>query len=171
MYGNDVKDIFEKPEGENIYAVLVGIDDGSGDTESLLDELERLLETSGGVVYARLVQPREKPDPRTYIGSGKVGELKELCAAGEVSLVVFDSELSPAQIKNLEDDLGGDVTVIDRSMLILLLCEGRGRLSLKPTSAEYAGAFHLFRHSFPNLKMSGISAGDSGKDPVFLLLQ
>ena len=59
MYGNDVKDIFEKPEGENIYAVLVGIDDGSGDTESLLDELERLLETSGGVVYARLVQPRE----------------------------------------------------------------------------------------------------------------
>lgn len=42
MYGNDVKDIFEKPEGENTYAVLVGIDDGSGDTESLLDELERV---------------------------------------------------------------------------------------------------------------------------------
>ena len=50
MYGNDVKDIFEKPEGENTYAVIVGIDDGSGDTESLLDELERLLETSGGKI-------------------------------------------------------------------------------------------------------------------------
>lgn len=65
----------------------------------MLDELERLLETSGGVVYARLVQPREKPDPRTYIGSGKVGELKELCAAGEVSLVVFDSDISACSVK------------------------------------------------------------------------
>lgn len=66
-----LKIFLKRPEGENIYAVLVGIDDGSGDTESLLDELERLLETSGGVVYAELVQPREKPDPRTYMRKRK----------------------------------------------------------------------------------------------------
>ena len=158
MYGNDVKDIFEKPEGENTYAVLVGIDDGSGDTESLLDELERLLETSGGIVYARLVQPREKPDPRTYIGSGKVAELKGLCEAGEVSLVVFDSELSPAQIKNIEDDLGGDITVIDRSMLILDIfalhaMTDEGKLQVELAQLQY---------SAPRLSGKGISLSRQG---------
>lgn len=111
-------DIFRSGE-EGISAVLVAIDDGSGKTDILLDELQCLLETSGGHAYARLVQPRERPDAGTYIGSGKINELKELCENAQISLVVFDAELSPAQVKNIEDGLGGEVTVIDRSMLIL----------------------------------------------------
>jgi len=103
-------------------AVLVGICTGDGDVEELeksLDELERLLDTAGGVCVAKLIQNKEKPDPRTLIGSGKVRELSALCALNDVELVVFDEELSPSQIRNLEEDVGHDVRVIDRSILIL----------------------------------------------------
>ncbi len=87
-----------------------------------LDELERLLETAGGEAVIRIVQSKETPDVRTYIGSGKIKELSEACRGNDVTLVVFDAELSPSQIKNVEDDLSKDnpdINVIDRSMLIL----------------------------------------------------
>jgi len=102
-------------------AVLVNIvlqNDDENAAEASLDELERLLDTAGGKVFARLTQNREKPDVRTYIGSGKVKELGEIVSGNNIELVVFDSELTPSQIKNLENDLE-DVRVIDRTMLIL----------------------------------------------------
>ena len=103
-------------------AVLVGICTDDADSEELeksLTELERLLDTAGGVCFAKLIQNKDKPDPRTLIGSGKVRELAALCRGNDVELVVFDEELSPSQIRNLEDEIGDDVRVIDRSMLIL----------------------------------------------------
>ena len=103
-------------------AILVGIcvnDTDDDEVEKSLDELERLLDTAGGVCFAKLIQNKDKPDPRTLIGSGKVQELAALCHGYDVELVVFDEELSPSQIRNLEDALGEDVRVIDRSMLIL----------------------------------------------------
>jgi len=103
-------------------AILVGLCTGDGDVEELeksLDELERLLDTAGGVCFAKLIQNKDKPDPRTMIGSGKVRELAYLCSQNEIELVVFDEELSPSQIRNLEEELGEGVRVIDRSMLIL----------------------------------------------------
>lgn len=103
-------------------AILVGICTDEGDAEELeksLCELERLLDTAGGVAFAKLIQNKDKPDPRTLIGSGKVRELAALCHGNEIELVVFDEELSPSQIRNLEDDIGDEVRVIDRSMLIL----------------------------------------------------
>lgn len=109
-------------EYQAIRAILVGIctdDRYARQTESALCELERLLQTAGGVCFAKVVQNKERPDPRTMIGSGKVAELKALCAVNEIELVVFDEELAPSQIRNLEDLLGEDVRVIDRSMLIL----------------------------------------------------
>ena len=109
-------------EYEATKAVLVGLctDDAEAtETEKSLDELERLLDTAGGVCVARLTQNKERPDPRTLIGSGKVQELAALCRGNDVGLVVFDEELSPSQIRNLEDALGEDVRVIDRSILIL----------------------------------------------------
>lgn len=102
-------------------AVLVNIilqNDDERAAEASLDELERLLETAGGKVFARMTQNREAPDVRTYIGSGKVKELAEVISGNDIDLVIFDSELSPTQIKNLEDDLN-KVRVIDRTMLIL----------------------------------------------------
>ncbi len=103
-------------------AVLVGLctDESSAEElEKSIDELERLLDTAGGVCLAKLIQNKDKPDPRTLIGSGKVRELAAICVGNDVELVVFDEELSPSQIRNLEDEIGNDVRVIDRSILIL----------------------------------------------------
>lgn len=102
-------------------AVLVGVDtDGmaDGECEISLEELRRLLTTAGGETAAILVQSRQTPDVRTYIGSGKVKELAELCKNNDADIAVFDCELTPSQIRNVEDALDG-VRVIDRSMLIL----------------------------------------------------
>ncbi len=103
-------------------AILVGVAWGSETRESVeksLRELESLLDTAGGETVAVMVQNKEAPDARTMIGSGKAMELASLCMANDVTLVVFDCELSPSQIRNLEDLMGGEVRVIDRSMLIL----------------------------------------------------
>ncbi len=111
----------EKEQINESRAVLVGVDaDGmpEGECEISLAELRRLLETAGGVCAGTVVQQRRSPDMKTYIGSGKLGELKELCRATEADLAVFDCELTPSQIRNIEDELDG-VRVIDRSMLIL----------------------------------------------------
>jgi GTP-binding protein HflX len=96
-------------------AIIVGVqtpDMSDDEFRASFDELERLLETAGGKVAARLEQRKESPDPKTYIGSGKVTELAGLCRKNGVKLVVFDCELSPSQIKNLEDMLsvGEEVT-------------------------------------------------------------
>ena len=119
-------------------AILVSIIQKSSEAEECersLDELERLLSTAGGEVYAKVVQIKEAFNPRTVIGSGKVAEIKELCEKSEVDLVIFDLELSPMQIRNLEDDLGG-IHVIDRSMLILDIfalhaTSGEGKLQVE----------------------------------------
>ncbi len=115
------KNVLEE-EGRLPSAVLVSVFRKGEDPspfEASLAELERLLETAGGEVFAKLVQVKEHPENATYIGSGKIRELASLCETGGVSLVVCDEELSPMQIKNLEDALGGDIRVIDRTMLIL----------------------------------------------------
>ncbi len=112
MEQNEIK--FEK-------AVLAGLnlpDTDEGECERSLDELERLLDTAGGEVFARVIQSKSNPDPRTCFGSGKLKELGELCRNNDVDVVIFDNELSPAQIKNIENELDG-ARVIDRSMLIL----------------------------------------------------
>ena len=93
--------------------------DDEQEIEASFDELERLVDTAGGEAVFRLLQNKSTPDVRTYIGQGKVKELSDLCKANEIELVIFDTELSPSQIRNLEDEIEADVRVIDRSMLIL----------------------------------------------------
>ena len=135
---NDAKEHISK-------AILVGIvtrDTNGEEVEKELDELARLLDTAGGEEVARLVQNKETPDPRTVIGSGKIWELSELCRNNGVKLVVFDAELSPSQIRNIEDDLGDDISVIDRSMLILDIfalhaTTGEGKLQVELAQLRY----------------------------------
>lgn len=112
-----------------------------------LDELEKLLETAGGVLFAQLIQQRQTPVAATYIGTGKLDELKELCQANDIHLVVFDCELTPAQIKNIENALEDakadfEVRVIDRSMLILDIfalhaTSGEGKLQVELAQLRY----------------------------------
>ncbi len=106
-----------------------------------LEELRRLLETAGGEAVFTLIQNKEAPDVRTYLGSGKVAELAYYCAQNEVTLAVFDCELTPSQIRNLEDVLG-EVRVIDRSMLILDIfalhaVSGEGKLQVELAQLKY----------------------------------
>ena len=113
-----------------------------------LDELEKLLETAGGTLFAQVIQQRQAPVAATYIGTGKLVEIRELCQANDVHLVIFDCELSPAQIKNVENALeeGKDdfeVRVIDRSMLILDIfalhaTTGEGKLQVELAQLRYA---------------------------------
>ncbi len=110
-------------QSEKPRAVLVSILTGTDteeDVDESMDELARLLDTAGGTVAARMIQSRSAPDARTLIGSGKVQELADMCRNLEASLVVFDCDLTPVQIRNMEDDINiDDLRVIDRSMLIL----------------------------------------------------
>ena len=131
----------------NCRGVLVGVEDGNtthAQVVAELCELERLLDTAGGVTVAQVIQNKSTPDPRTWIGSGKVREIAELCEAHEVDLVVFDTELSPSQIRNLEDGISenGRVRVIDRSMLILDIfalhaTTGEGKLQVELAQLRY----------------------------------
>ena len=135
---NDAKEHISK-------AVLVGIvtrDTNADEVEKELDELARLLDTAGGEEFARLVQNKDTPDPRTLLGSGKIWELSELCRNNGIKLAIFDAELSPSQIRNIEDDLGGDISVIDRSMLILDIfalhaTTGEGKLQVELAQLRY----------------------------------
>jgi len=103
-------------------AVLVGLNadvlpDNEKSNDETLDELEALLETAGGISVGKVLQNRSAPDPRTYIGEGKVLEVKTLAETEQADFVLFDNELSPSQGKALEDELG--IRVLDRAQLIL----------------------------------------------------
>ncbi len=135
---------------EAVRAVLVSVITPDMDPKEAavsLDELEKLLETAGGVLFAQLIQQRQTPVAATYIGTGKLEELRDLCQANDIHLVVFDCELSPAQIKNVENGIeegkdGFEVRVIDRSMLILDIfalhaTTGEGKLQVELAQLRY----------------------------------
>jgi len=101
-----------------------------------LDELAFLVDTAGGEVLARFTQKLDKPDPRSFIGSGKLDEIKMYVKAEEIELVVFDDELSPSQHRNIEKALG--CRIIDRSNLILDIFAKRARTAHAKTQVELA---------------------------------
>nr|MBU6203484.1 GTPase HflX [Acidobacteriota bacterium] len=135
--------------------VLVGVtlegrDDD--DTNESLDELERLVDTAGADVVARLTQRRHKPDPASFIGKGKVEELKATCLAVDADTVVFDNELAPAQQYNLEKTLGR--TAIDRTAVILDIFAQNSHTLEGKAQVELA----LMRYRLPRIRR-GASAG------------
>ena len=105
-------------------------------TEDYLAELAFLLETAGGVAMKQVIQKLERPDTRTYVGSGKLEEIKEYKQALEVDFVVFDDELSPAQLRNLEKEL--ECRILDRTTLILDIFAKRARTSTAKSQVELA---------------------------------
>lgn len=112
---------------EKSRAILVGVSTGE-DISYSMQELEGLAEAAGVEILAQMVQNVEKINAGTYIGTGKLQELKEACAAMEADLVIFNDELSGMQLRNIEDCV--DVKVIDRTILILDIFASRA------TSAE-----------------------------------
>ena len=112
------------------------------ESEESLDELESLANTAGAIVIQRALQRRQKPDPATFIGSGKVSELSLICQAADIDLVIFDDELTAAQARNIGEILGEGVRVIDRTALILDIFAQRaqsyeGKLQVELAQMKY----------------------------------
>lgn len=132
-----------KQEEERI--LLVGVnqnlkDDINDTTEDTLEELKELCKTAGGKVIDYVIQKRQSLDPATYIGEGKIEEIKQICANKEIDLIVFDNELNGIQLRNLEKSIG--VRIIDRSMLILDIFSkhadtAEGKIQVKLAQLKY----------------------------------
>ncbi len=121
-------------------AILVGVHPKGDTTNRLkeyLDELEALTSTAGAITKARLTQSLEYPNPRTFIGEGKLKDLVELVAFHEADVVIFDDELSPSQIRNIEKEFT-EIKIIDRSMLILDIFSKNARTAQARTQVELA---------------------------------
>jgi len=120
-------------------AILVSVCDSRTTmerAEECLDELAFLLETAGGITLKRVIQKLERPDSRTYIGSGKLDEVVEYKNALEADIIIFDDELSPAQLRNLEKAFA--CRILDRTTLILDIFAKRARTSIAKTQVELA---------------------------------
>ena len=125
-------------------------------TESSLDELEALLETAGGVCVGKVLQNRHAPDPHSFVGEGKAQEIKALAEANDANMVLFDNELSPSQIRALEELTG--TTVLDRSALILDIFAQRAKTAEGRLQVELA----QYKYLLPRLSGMGKSLSRLG---------
>ena len=142
-------------------AVLVGLNadcftQAQTTTDETLEELEALLETAGGFCTGKVLQNRHTPDPHSFIGEGKALEVKMLVEATASTMVVFDNELSPGNIRALEDIFG--VTVLDRSALILDIFAQRAKTKEGRLQVELA----QYKYLLPRLSGMGVSLSRQG---------
>ncbi len=137
-------------------AMLVCLDTGEYDSQSSLDELSELATTSGADVVALKTQKRQAPKTATCIGSGMVIEIAQFCENNDIDLIIFDRELTPTQIRNLENET--NVRVIDRTMLILDIFAGRARTKEGKLQVELA----QLKYMLPRLSGKGIALSRLG---------
>ena len=137
-------------------AVLIAVDTGDYNCEASLDELEELAQTAGAQVIGRMWQKRDKPDSATFLGSGRIEELAEFCENNDVDLVIADSELSPAQLRNIEKAV--DTRIVDRTTLILDIFADRARSNEGKLQVELA----QLKYSLPRLTGKGIQLSRLG---------
>lgn len=139
------KKSFETKKVEEERAVLVGlIIKGEQEEEQLkeyLDELAFLAETAGAVTIKRFTQKVSHPDSRTFVGKGKLNEIKVFIQENEIGLVIFDDELSPSQLRNIEREL--EVKILDRSNLILDIFASRAQTAHARAQVELAQLQYL----------------------------
>ena len=125
-------------------AAIVGLIAGRArrlEAERSLDELAGLAQAAGGQVVLRVLQERPKPDPSTFLGSGKVATLAASCAETDVDVVIFDNELTPAQLRQIEQEIGRKI--IDRTQLILDIFARRARTREGKLQVELAQLKYL----------------------------
>ncbi len=141
--------------------ILAGVHTGCADalydtTDESMDELGELAKTAGGEVAGVMVQNKSDLEAATYMGAGKLEELKEMCAALEADTVVFDDELSPVQLRNITDLL--KVKVLDRSMLILDIFAMRAKSGEGKLQVELA----QLKYRLPRLRGMGVEMSRTG---------
>lgn len=141
---------------ENERALLVSVDTGDFDAEVSIDELGELAQTAGAEVLGKIIQKKERPEAATFVGVGKLQEIIAFCSMQEIDLLIFDSELTPSQQRNLEKLTG--VRVIDRTMLILDIFAARARTGEGKLQVELA----QLKYSLPRLAGQGLSLSRLG---------
>ena len=137
-------------------ALLIGVDAGEYDCETSLKELKALAETAGADVVLTLSQKLESVHPTSYIGTGRLKDLEEICKIYEINLVIADGELSPVQQRNIEDVSGA--RVIDRTMLIMDIFALHAKSSEGKIQVELA----QLRYLLPRLSGKGVSLSKLG---------
>ncbi|MBR5437390.1 MAG: GTPase HflX [Clostridia bacterium] len=137
-------------------ALLVSVDTGEFDAEASIDELEELAYTAGAEVIGKVIQKKEAPEKATFVGAGKLLEIIAFCQSNDVDILIFDSELSPSQQRNLEKLT--NVRVIDRTMLILDIFAMRARTSEGKLQVELA----QLKYQLPRLAGQGTSLSRLG---------
>ncbi len=133
-------------EEKAILVAVVQKDHNDQEVKEFLDELAFLAETAGAVTVKRFVQKLAHPDTRTYVGKGKLEEIKKYVAANEITLIIFDDELNGSQITNIEKEV--DVKTIDRSDLILDIFARRAKTAQAKAQVELA----QYQYILPRLK-------------------
>ena len=145
-------------------ALLVGIDTGEYDAEGSIEELSELVESAGADPVAVVMQKRDKPDGATCIGSGRLEEIKEFCTDNDIDFIVFDTELTPTQIRNIEQET--DIRTIDRTMLILDIFAIRAKSNEGKLQVELAQLKYLMpRLSGKGREMSRLGGGVGTRGP------
>lgn len=136
--------MLEKRDSNIENVVLVGVitkEQNEENSKEYLDELEFLTYTAGGVVIKRFTQRLEFPNPKTFLGAGKLGEVKDYIENNGVKTVIFDDELNPAQLRNIEKIL--NCKILDRTNLILDIFAQRAQTSYAYTQVELAQCQYL----------------------------
>ena len=151
-------------EQEPTRALLVEADTGDYDAQASLDELFELTESAGAIPVAAITQKLSHLDPATCVGSGKLEEIRDYCQAEEIDLIIFDLELSPVQIRNIEKET--DVRVIDRTMLILDIFALRARSREGKIQVELAQLKYMLpRLTGKGVEMSRLGGGIGTRGP------
>ncbi len=148
-------ELFEN-EQKPTRALLVCVDTGDYDAQASLDELWELAESAGAEPIATLTQKKDKPETATYVGSGRLAEITEFSANNDIDLLIFDCELSPTQIRNIEE--ATDVRTIDRTMLILDIFALRARSKEGKLQVELA----QLKYMLPRLTGKGVAMSRLG---------
>lgn len=145
-------------------AVLISVNTGEYDADTSLLELVELAKTAGAETVATVMQNLDRPETATYVGKGKLLEISEFCESQEIDLLIFDSELSPTQIRNIEEETG--VRVIDRTMLILDIFAMRARSKEGKLQVELAQLKYMMpRLTGMGTAMSRLGGGIGTRGP------
>ena len=144
--------------------LLVCVDTGEYDAQSSLDELWELSESAGAEPVATLTQKKDRPDTATYVGSGRLEEIKNFCENQDIDVLIFDCELTPTQIRNIEQATG--IRTIDRTMLILDIFALRARSKEGKLQVELAQLNYMLpRLTGKGAEMSRLGGGIGTRGP------
>lgn len=137
-------------------ALLIAVDTGDYNAEISMQELEELARTAGAEVVGQMIQKRDTVEGATFVGKGRLSEITEFCSSNDIDILIADAELSPVQIRNIED--AADTRVVDRTTLILDIFAGRARSKEGKLQVELA----QLKYSLPRLTGKGTSLSRLG---------